>query len=49
MAVLIAEVNVSAALQIADRVYVMRSGEIAAEHHAGELLAAGPTTWWKMF
>ncbi len=49
MAVLIAEVNVSAALQIADRVYVMRSGEIVAEHAAGDLLAAGPTTWWKMF
>jgi branched-chain amino acid transport system ATP-binding protein len=49
MAVLIAEVNVAAALQIADRVYVMRSGEITAEHGAGELLAAGPATWWKMF
>ena len=31
MAVLIAEVNVSAALQVADRVYVMRSGEITEE------------------
>ena len=47
--VLIAEVNVAAALQIADRVYVMRSGEIIAEHSAAELIAAGPATWWKMF
>jgi branched-chain amino acid transport system ATP-binding protein len=49
MAVLIAEVNVSAALQVADRVYVMRSGEITEEHSARELLTAGPATWWKMF
>ena len=49
IAVLIAEVNVAAALQIADRVYVMRSGEITAEHAADELVAAGPATWWKMF
>lgn len=48
-AVLIAEVNVAAALQVADRVYVMRSGEVTAEHTGAELAAAGPTAWWTMF
>ncbi len=49
MGVLIAEVNVAAALQVADRVYVMRSGAVTAEHTGAQLLAAGPTTWWAMF
>lgn len=49
LGVLVAEVNVAAALQVADRVYVMRSGEIRAEHTGAELLAAGPRSWWSMF
>jgi len=49
LGVLVAEVNVAAALQVADRVYVMRSGEVIAEHTGTELLAAGPRTWWSLF
>jgi branched-chain amino acid transport system ATP-binding protein len=47
--VLIAEVNLAAALAVADRAYVMRSGEIVGEHVAQDLLAAGPLAWWKLF
>jgi len=49
MGVLIAEVNVAAALDVADRVYVMRSGTIISEYNARQLLAAGPSAWWRMF
>ena len=49
MGVLIAEVNVAPALEIADRVYVMRSGEIISEYRAAELVDAGPSLWWRMF
>ena len=49
LGVLVAEVNVTAALRVADRVYVMRSGEVYAEHTGAELWAAGPRSWWTMF
>jgi branched-chain amino acid transport system ATP-binding protein len=49
VAVLMAEVNVAAALAVADRAYVMRSGTILASHDAAALRAAGPTAWWDMF
>jgi branched-chain amino acid transport system ATP-binding protein len=47
--VLIAEVNVAAALRVADRVYLLRSGRIEAEYSGSELLAAGPACWWTLF
>jgi branched-chain amino acid transport system ATP-binding protein len=49
LGVLVAEVNVAAALRVADRVYVMRSGAVYAERTAAELRAAGPRTWWTLF
>ena len=49
IAVLVAEVNVAAALRVADRVYVMRTGEVRAEHTGAQLLAAGPRLWWTLF
>jgi branched-chain amino acid transport system ATP-binding protein len=47
--VLLADVNVAAALSIADRVYVMANGRIRSEHDPADLRAAGPTTWWHLF
>ena len=49
LGVLVAEVNVAAALRVADRVYVMRSGEVLAEYTGAELAAAGPRMWWTLF
>ncbi len=48
-AVLLAEVNVAAALRIADRVYVMNNGTIRSQHQGDELRAAGPLGWWRLF
>ncbi len=47
--VLLADVNVAAALSIADQVYVMANGRIRSQHDPAELRAAGPTTWWHLF
>jgi len=47
-AVLLAEVNLAAALGVADRVYVMRSGRVESEHVASDLVAAGPLSWWRL-
>lgn len=47
--VLLADVNVAAALSIADRVYVMANGRIRSQHDPADLRAAGPTTWWHLF
>ena len=47
--VLVGEVNVGAIVTVADRVYVMSDGVIGSEHTGAELLAAGPTAWWKLF
>jgi ABC-type branched-subunit amino acid transport system ATPase component len=49
LGVLMAEVNVGAALRAADRVYVMRSGRVCSEQTAHELRLAGPRAWWSMF
>lgn len=48
-AVLIAEVNVAAAIRVADRVYVMDTGSIRSEHRGAELRAVGPSGWWDLF
>ena len=42
------EVNVAAALRIADRVYVMNNGTIRSQHQGDELRAAGPLGWWRL-
>jgi branched-chain amino acid transport system ATP-binding protein len=49
IAVLLAEVGLAAALRCADRAYVMSSGRIRSEHRCSELLAGGPTSWWRLF
>jgi branched-chain amino acid transport system ATP-binding protein len=49
IAVLLAEVGLAAALRCADRAYVMANGYIRSEHRCSELLASGPTSWWRLF
>jgi branched-chain amino acid transport system ATP-binding protein len=49
LAVLMAEVNVAAALAVADRAYVLERGALRAHYGAAELRAAGPAAWWRMF
>jgi branched-chain amino acid transport system ATP-binding protein len=48
-AVLIVEQNVPAALAVASRVYVLRSGSVIHEGGAQELLAMGREHWWELF
>jgi len=47
MSVLIVEQNVKAMTQIADRVYVLRHGQIVLEETAAE--AMNRTDWWSLF
>jgi branched-chain amino acid transport system ATP-binding protein len=47
MSVLIVEQNVKAMTQIADRVYVLRNGEMVLEESAQE--ASARTDWWSLF
>jgi branched-chain amino acid transport system ATP-binding protein len=48
MAVLVAEVNLTGTVQVADRVYVMSSGRIRSEHRGAELKARGARSWWAL-
>lgn len=47
--IVLVEQNVPAALRVADRVCVMRSGRIIAREDAEGLLARGPDAWWDLF
>jgi branched-chain amino acid transport system ATP-binding protein len=49
IAILLAEVGLAAALRCADRAYVMSNGYIRSEHQCSDLLASGPTSWWRLF
>jgi branched-chain amino acid transport system ATP-binding protein len=47
--VILVEQNIPAALTVADRVYVLRSGQILLEESAAEMKARGRENWWKLF
>jgi branched-chain amino acid transport system ATP-binding protein len=49
MAVILVEQNIPAALSVASRVYVLRSGRIIVEETSDELRARGRENWWKLF
>jgi branched-chain amino acid transport system ATP-binding protein len=49
MSVVIVEQNIPAALGVASRVYVLRSGRIILEESAPTLGARGRDTWWDLF
>jgi ABC-type branched-subunit amino acid transport system ATPase component len=47
IAVLLVEQAIAQALEFADHVYVMRNGEIVADHTREEALAR--SDWWEVF
>ena len=49
MSVVLVEQNIPAALRVADRVYVLRSGRILLEESAAEMMARGRENWWRLF
>ncbi|MGE5135772.1 MAG: ABC transporter ATP-binding protein [Gemmatimonadota bacterium] len=49
MSVILLEQNVVSALELASRVYVMRSGRIILEESAQQLQDLGPQRWWELF
>ncbi len=49
MSVILLEQNVASALELASRVYVMRSGRIILTETAQHLLEMGPQRWWELF
>jgi branched-chain amino acid transport system ATP-binding protein len=49
MSVILLEQNVVSSLELASRVYVMRSGRIILEEGAQQLLDMGSQSWWQLF
>jgi branched-chain amino acid transport system ATP-binding protein len=49
MSVILVEQNIPAALSVASRVYVLRSGRIILEEDAKALEARGREGWWELF
>jgi branched-chain amino acid transport system ATP-binding protein len=49
MSVVLVEQSIPAALMVADRVYVLRSGRILLEESADALRARGRENWWTLF
>jgi branched-chain amino acid transport system ATP-binding protein len=49
VSVVLVEQNIPAALTVADRVYVLRSGRILLKESAAEFKARGHENWWKLF
>jgi branched-chain amino acid transport system ATP-binding protein len=49
MSVLLVEQNIPAALGVASRVYVLRSGRIILEGSARTLATRGRESWWDLF
>jgi branched-chain amino acid transport system ATP-binding protein len=49
VSVILVEQNIPAALTVADRVYVLRSGQILLEESATDMKARGRENWWKLF
>jgi branched-chain amino acid transport system ATP-binding protein len=49
VSVVLVEQNVSSALRLVDRVYIMRAGRVFKELTAGEMTAMGREKWWSLF
>jgi branched-chain amino acid transport system ATP-binding protein len=49
MSVILVEQNIPAALSIASRVYVLRSGRVILEESAEAMMAMGRERWWDLF
>ena len=49
MSVVFVEQNVPAALSVASRVYVLRSGRMILEESSEAMLAMGREKWWELF
>jgi branched-chain amino acid transport system ATP-binding protein len=49
MSVVLVEQNIPAALGVASRVYVLRSGKVILEEPAAALKAMGRENWWELF
>jgi branched-chain amino acid transport system ATP-binding protein len=47
--VVLVEQNIPAALSVASRVYVLRSGRIILDEPATTLAAKGRESWWDLF
>jgi len=46
--VLMTETNIAAVARVADRVYVMTNGAVAAEHSGEALRGSDPRSWWRL-
>lgn len=46
--VLMAETNIGAVARVADRVYVITNGAVAAEHSGEALRGSDPRSWWRL-
>jgi branched-chain amino acid transport system ATP-binding protein len=49
MSVILVEQNIPAALDVASRVYVLRSGHIILEESGEQFAARGREGWWRLF
>lgn len=49
VSVVLVEQNIPAALSVASRIYVLRSGRIILEELAEAFAARGPENWWSLF
>ena len=49
MSVVLVEQNIPAALSVASRVYVLRSGKIILEESARKLEKSRGEAWWELF
>jgi branched-chain amino acid transport system ATP-binding protein len=49
VSVVLVEQNIPAALSVASRVYVLRSGRIILEESSSAFAARGRETWWNLF
>jgi ABC-type branched-subunit amino acid transport system ATPase component len=49
VSVVLVEQNIPAALSVASRIYVLRSGRIILEESSSSFAARGRETWWNLF
>jgi branched-chain amino acid transport system ATP-binding protein len=49
MSIVLVEQNVSAALSVASRVYVLRAGRVILEESSTAMAARGRESWWELF
>jgi branched-chain amino acid transport system ATP-binding protein len=49
ISVILVEQNIPAALSVASRVYVLRTGKVILEESSEDLRARGREKWWELF